>query len=72
MGIDFKNFLIIGAAFTDVKSSVLYPMIGMRSLRECIVVNFGQKQFMFDIDQYAHVSIKDYLFLNIHITIIYI
>ena len=31
-------------------------MIGMRSPGECVVVNFGQKPFMFDIDQYAQVS----------------
>ncbi|RIA97846.1 concanavalin A-like lectin/glucanase domain-containing protein [Glomus cerebriforme] len=48
-----KNGIHLGTAFTNVKSSVLYPMIGMRSLKECIVVNFGQKQFVFDIDKYA-------------------
>jgi len=31
-------------------------MVGMASQRECIEVNFGQKQFMFDIDRYAQVG----------------
>ncbi|GET00325.1 glucose-induced degradation complex subunit VID30 [Rhizophagus clarus] len=54
-----KNGIHLGTAFTDVDSNVLYPVIGMRSLRECVVVNFGQKSFMFDIDQYAQKVINE-------------
>ncbi|CAB4433533.1 unnamed protein product [Rhizophagus irregularis] len=54
-----KNGIHLGTAFTHVESSTLYPVIGLRSLRECVLVNFGQKQFMFDIDQYIQKVINE-------------
>ncbi|PKY45269.1 SPRY-domain-containing protein [Rhizophagus irregularis] len=60
-----KNGIHLGTAFTHVESSTLYPVIGLRSLRECVLVNFGQKQFMFDIDQYIQVNQRSNFINNI-------
>ncbi|PKC75200.1 SPRY-domain-containing protein [Rhizophagus irregularis] len=60
-----KNGIHLGTAFTHVESSTLYPVIGLRSLRLCVLVNFGQKQFMFDIDQYIQVNQRSNFINNI-------
>jgi len=52
------NILLnLGTAFTNVESDTLHPMIGVGH-NVCVEVNFGQKQFMFDIDQYAQVGLS--------------
>jgi hypothetical protein len=59
-----KNGLFLGVAFKefhkDTKdkkqiSPVLYPAIGLRTPGEVISVNFGQKPFKFDIENYKKV-----------------
>ena len=56
-----KNGLYLGIAFKDLlkdvkdkKQSVsnLYPLVGLRTPGEIVQVNFGQKPFKFDIENY--------------------
>ncbi|KXS21064.1 SPRY-domain-containing protein [Gonapodya prolifera JEL478] len=46
-----KNGQRLEIAFRDLKGT-LYPMVGMRTPGEVVEVNFGQRAFKFDIDQY--------------------
>ena len=45
-----------GTAFRDLKTSNLYPAIGMKRAGTHVKVNFGQAPFMFDIDAKMQVS----------------
>jgi len=45
-----KNGISLGVAFTDLPDG-LYPAVGLASKGAIIEVNFGQKPFMFDIQQ---------------------
>ncbi|KAF9427264.1 hypothetical protein BGZ94_005215 [Podila epigama] len=47
-----KNGRYLGVAFRDLKGS-LYPTVGMRTVGEIIEANFGQREFMFDIEEYV-------------------
>lgn len=59
-GIDFrdmsafytKNGVYLGTAFRDVCGRSIYPFVGFKTPGEKIRVNFGQKDFVFDIAQY--------------------
>jgi len=48
--------LLLGVAFRDIKSSKLYPAVGMKRVGEHVRVNFGQEPFAFDIEGYVRVS----------------
>ncbi|KAG0345116.1 Ran-binding protein 10 [Podila humilis] len=47
-----KNGVYLGTAFRDLKGP-LYPTVGMRTVGEIIEANFGQQEFLFDIDEYV-------------------
>ncbi|KAI8059180.1 hypothetical protein BC940DRAFT_314215 [Gongronella butleri] len=48
-----KNGLSLGVAFTDIDPAKhWYPCIGMRTVGECVDVNFGQNPFVYDIAHY--------------------
>jgi hypothetical protein len=51
--------MLLGVAFKDfLKNPIaLYPAVGLRTPNESVEVNFGQKQFKFDIVQYCSVLI---------------
>ncbi|CAI2171850.1 8375_t:CDS:2 [Funneliformis geosporum] len=51
-----KNGIHLGKCLLK-KCDNLYPMIGMESIRESVEINFGQKQFSFDIYEYAKVTL---------------
>ncbi len=44
-----KNGKMVGATFKDVKTA-LYPTIGLHSPNEKVEVNFGQRQFVYDVE----------------------
>ncbi|RIA90672.1 concanavalin A-like lectin/glucanase domain-containing protein [Glomus cerebriforme] len=54
-----KNGINLGVAFDDITGGDLYPSFGMRNPKARIEVNFGQKPFVFDIDQYAKKIFQD-------------
>jgi hypothetical protein len=41
---------ITGTAFSNIRSDRLYPAVGMKRPNEHLRVNFGQSEFVFDID----------------------
>lgn len=45
-----KNGHYIDVAFSNIKQERLYPMVGMKKPGEILRANFGQTQFVFDID----------------------
>ncbi|RDI81066.1 hypothetical protein Vi05172_g8982 [Venturia inaequalis] len=45
-----KNGVNLGTAFGNVNSDRLYPAVGMKRPNEHLRVNFGQSEFVFDID----------------------
>ncbi|KAG0020088.1 hypothetical protein BGZ80_004814 [Entomortierella chlamydospora] len=47
-----KNGVHLGVAFRNLKGT-LYPTVGMRTAGEIIEANFGQREFVFDIDNYV-------------------
>jgi hypothetical protein len=49
-----KNGVYLGVAFRDLKG-LLYPIVGMRSSGEIVEANFGQRDFMFNIEDYVRV-----------------
>ncbi|OLY80553.1 Ran-binding protein 9 [Smittium mucronatum] len=50
-----KNGVFLGTAFTNLDiSKSLYPAVGLRTVGEQVVCNFGQTPFTFDIDSYIH------------------
>ncbi|KAK3822831.1 MAG: concanavalin A-like lectin/glucanase domain-containing protein [Benniella sp.] len=46
-----KNGVYLGIAFRDLKG-LLFPTVGMRTAGEIIEANFGQRGFVFNIDDY--------------------
>lgn len=42
--------IILGTAFRDLRSDRLYPAVGMKRPNEHLRANFGQSEFVFDID----------------------
>ncbi|KAJ1676473.1 hypothetical protein EV182_008132, partial [Spiromyces aspiralis] len=49
-----RNGIYLGTAFRNLDTALpLYPTIGMRTQREKVTTNFGQKPFKFDIDLYV-------------------
>ncbi|XP_002521831.2 ran-binding protein M homolog [Ricinus communis] len=53
-----KNGSVVGAVYKDIKGP-LFPTVAVHSLNEEIEVNFGQKQFAFDLKEYeAHERMK--------------
>ncbi|KAK9238325.1 concanavalin A-like lectin/glucanase domain-containing protein [Lipomyces kononenkoae] len=46
-----KNGMALETAFKDLKGT-LYPAVGMRTIGEHIRANFGQREFVFDIESY--------------------
>ncbi|KAK9246291.1 CTLH/CRA C-terminal to lish motif domain-containing protein [Lipomyces tetrasporus] len=46
-----KNGIALETAFKDLKGT-LYPAVGMRTIGEHIRANFGQREFVFDIESY--------------------
>lgn len=51
------DFFRSGMAFRDLKDVVLYPSVGMRRPQAHLCVNFGQRPFVFDIDNLMNVSV---------------
>ncbi|KAI9235103.1 MAG: hypothetical protein BYD32DRAFT_384790 [Podila humilis] len=47
-----KNGAYLGVAFRDLKGP-LYPTVGMRTVGEIVEANFGQREFLFDIEEYV-------------------
>ncbi|GAO46818.1 SPRY-domain-containing protein [Saitoella complicata NRRL Y-17804] len=49
-----KNGVDLGIAFRDlpISRSDLYPSVGLRTMGEHVRVNFGQKSFVYDVEQY--------------------
>ncbi|KAG0210737.1 hypothetical protein BGX28_009012 [Mortierella sp. GBA30] len=47
-----KNGKYLGVAFRDLKGS-LYPTVGMRTAGEIVEANFGQQDFIFDMESYV-------------------
>ena len=47
-----------GHAFKDIKETALYPSVGMKRPHAHLIVNFGQRPFVFDIDKLIEVSIQ--------------
>ncbi|KAG0339440.1 hypothetical protein BG000_002128 [Podila horticola] len=47
-----KNGAYLGVAFRDLKGP-LYPTVGMRTVGEIVEANFGQQEFLFDIEEYV-------------------
>jgi Ran-binding protein 9/10 len=47
-----------GTAFTNIKGDRLYPSVGMKKPSEHLRVNFGQSQFVFDIDSLVEVRTR--------------
>ncbi|KAI8595216.1 hypothetical protein EDD21DRAFT_391787 [Dissophora ornata] len=47
-----KNGVYLGVAFRDLKGP-LYPTVGMRTSDEIIEANFGQQEFVFNIEDYV-------------------
>ncbi|KAF9437753.1 hypothetical protein BGZ76_011283 [Entomortierella beljakovae] len=47
-----KNGVHLGVAFRNLKGT-LYPTIGMRTVGEIIEANFGQRDFVFNIEDYV-------------------
>lgn len=45
-----------GTAFRDLKDVNVYPCIGMKRPQAQMTVNFGQRPFVFDIDEMMRVS----------------
>lgn len=48
--------IIIGNAFRDLKDINVYPSVGMKRPQAHVTVNFGQRPFVFDIDEMMRVS----------------
>ncbi|KAK9360531.1 concanavalin A-like lectin/glucanase domain-containing protein [Lipomyces starkeyi] len=46
-----KNGIALETAFKDLKGT-LYPAVGMRTIGEHVRANFGQREFVFDIESY--------------------
>ncbi|RIA81769.1 concanavalin A-like lectin/glucanase domain-containing protein [Glomus cerebriforme] len=55
-----KNGVHLGTAFNNIIGE-FHPMIGMRSLNERILINFGNNPFLFDINNYSKEIFKEYL-----------
>ncbi|KAG0031592.1 hypothetical protein BGZ81_000938 [Podila clonocystis] len=47
-----KNGAYLGVAFRNLKGP-LYPTVGMRTVGEVVEANFGQQEFLFDIEEYV-------------------
>lgn len=65
------SLTLVGVAFRDLKGS-LYPTVGMRTAGEIVEANFGQRDFVFDIESYVkvgHFNIADLEFSLLHNTI---
>lgn len=45
-----------GNAFRDLKDIKVYPSVGMKRPQAQVTVNFGQRPFVFDIDDMMKVS----------------
>lgn len=67
-GVDFadgsafftKNGKFLGTAFKGIDpGKTLYPSVGLRTLGEKVTVNFGHEPFVYDIEQYIKVSLKN-------------
>lgn len=58
-----KNGLFLKTAFRDIKSTKLYPAVGMKRPGEHIRVNFGQEGFVFDIDGYMNVGFQGHILI---------
>ncbi|KAF8953208.1 Ran-binding protein 9 [Entomortierella lignicola] len=47
-----KNGVHLGVAFRNLKGT-LYPTVGMRTVGEVVEANFGQREFVFNIENYV-------------------
>ena len=48
--------IMIGDAFRDMKETALYPSVGMKRPTAHLIVNFGQRPFVFGIDKLIEVN----------------
>lgn len=48
-------FRDIGVAFRNLRGP-LYPTVGMRTSGEIVEANFGQREFVFNIEEYVKVK----------------
>ncbi|CAM0138250.1 unnamed protein product [Umbelopsis sp. WA50703] len=51
-----KNGVHLSTAFTNIQGASLYPCVGFRTPGEQVEVNFGDKEFKFDIEHYIKAS----------------
>ena len=57
MNIDIRGLRqVSGTAFRDIKATRLYPAVGMKRLGEHVRVNFGQEEFVWDVNTYMAVG----------------
>ena len=49
-----KNGKKLDIDMKGVTSTTLFPTLGMRSPGEMVQANFGQSEFIFDVDKYLH------------------
>ncbi|KAI9285909.1 concanavalin A-like lectin/glucanase domain-containing protein [Umbelopsis sp. AD052] len=50
-----KNGVDLGTAFQGLQGASLYPCVGFRTPGEQVEVNFGEREFKFDIEHYVKV-----------------
>ncbi|KAL8932571.1 MAG: hypothetical protein Q9211_006236 [Gyalolechia sp. 1 TL-2023] len=62
-----KNGVLQGTAFRDLKDVNVYPCIGMKRPQAQMTVNFGQRPFVFDIDEMMRIE-RDTISEEIHAT----
>jgi len=53
-----KNGVDLGTAFQGLQGASLYPCVGFRTPGEQVEVNFGEREFKFDIEHYVKVRKK--------------
>lgn len=51
-----KNGVHLGTAFQGIQGALLYPCVGFRTPGEQVEVNFGDKEFKFDVEHYLKAS----------------
>lgn len=62
-----KNGVLQGTAFRDLKDVNVYPCIGMKRPQAQMTANFGQRPFVFDIDEMMRLE-RDTISEEIHAT----
>jgi hypothetical protein len=53
----FADYEVVGPAITNVRHDRLFPSVGLKRAGDHVRVNFGQSQFVFDIDSLVEVGL---------------